>query len=156
FVTANLYLPLRGQPPYPAVLYPLGHEIGAKAYPVWQQMLVTLARRGYVALAWDPLGQGERIQTYDPDWKDSKFHASTLEHTELGVQCLLIGDHLARYTIWDGLRALDYLVSRKEVDTARVGVAGNSGGGTHSTYVSALDDRISAAAPSCYTSSWSR
>ena len=156
FVTANLYLPARGQPPYPAVLYPLGHETGAKAYPVWQQMLATLARRGYVALAWDPLGQGERIQTYDPDYKDSKFHASTLEHTEIGVQCLLTGDHIAKYTIWDGLRALDYLLSRKEVDPARVGAAGNSGGGTHTTYISALDDRIKVAAPSCYTSSWSR
>ncbi len=156
FVTANLYLPAKGRPPYPAVLFPLGHEPGAKAYPVWQQILVTLARNGYVALTWDPLGQGERIQFYDPDWQDSKLRSSTLEHTELGIQCLLAGDHIARYTIWDGLRALDYLLSRKEVDPRRVACTGNSGGGTHTAYISALDDRIQVTAPSCYISSWSR
>jgi cephalosporin-C deacetylase-like acetyl esterase len=156
FVTANLYLPTRGRPPYPAVLFPLGHEFGAKANPVWQQILVTLAGRGYAVFTWDPIGQGERVQFYDEDWDDSKFHASVVEHTELGVQCLLVGDHVARYTIWDGLRALDYLLSRKEVDPKRVACTGNSGGGTHTAYISALDDRIQVAAPSCYISSWSR
>lgn len=156
FVTANLYVPTRGSPPYPAVLFPLGHELGAKANPTWQQMLVTLARRGYVSLAWDPLGQGERMQYYDPDWQDSKFHASVTEHTELGIQCLLVGEHIARYTIWDGIRALDYLLSRKEVDPKRVACTGNSGGGAHTAYIAAIDDRIQVAAPSCYISSWRR
>ncbi len=156
YVTANLYLPKNGQPPYPAILYPLGHEPGAKAYPIWQQNLATLARKGYVALTWDPLGQGERIQIYDEDLRDSKLRASTTEHTELGIQCLLTGQHVARYTIWDGIRALDYLLSRKEVDPTRVAATGNSGGGTHTTYLSALDDRIRVAAPSCYITSWHR
>jgi cephalosporin-C deacetylase-like acetyl esterase len=154
FVTANLYIPKTGSPPYPAILYPLGHERGGKSNPTWQEMLGSLARRGYVALAWDPLGQAERKQFYDPDWNDSKFFASTVEHTELGAQCMLIGDALARYTIWDGIRALDYLLSRPEVDANRVGVTGNSGGGTHTTYLSALDDRLKVAAPSCYITSW--
>ncbi|MGE5648416.1 MAG: alpha/beta hydrolase family protein [Acidobacteriota bacterium] len=156
YVTANLYVPTRGTPPYPAVLFPLGHEEGAKAHGTWQQILVTLARRGYMALTWDPAGQGERMQFYDPDFEDSKFHASTMEHTELGIQCLLTGDHIARYTVWDGLRALDYLLSRPEVDAKRVACTGNSGGGTHTAYISALDDRIQVAAPSCYMTSWSR
>src|SRR5581483_1275192 len=156
YVTANLYIPTRGTPPFPAILYPLGHEPGGKAYPVWQQMLGSLAQKGFVALTWDPLGQGERSQFYDPDWQDSKLPGSTVEHTVLGTQCLLIGDHIARYTIFDGLRALDYLISRKEVDPSRIGCTGNSGGGTHTTYLSALDDRIQAAAPSCYISSWRR
>src|ERR1022692_4330532 len=154
FVTANLYLPKKGSPPYPAILFPLGHELGGKSHSVWQQVMGSLARRGYVVFAWDPLGQEERVQFYDPDWNDSKFFASTVEHTELGAQCMLIGDALARYTIWDGIRALDYLLSRPEVDSARVGARGNSGGGTHTTYLSALDDRIKVAAPSCYTNSW--
>ncbi len=154
YVTANLYLPKDGKGPYPAILYPLGHENGAKAHETWQIMLATLARKGYVALAWDPLGQGERIQLYDPDIGDSKFRSSTTEHTELGIQCLLTGQHIARYTIWDGIRALDYLLSREEVDPARVAVTGNSGGGTHSAYLSSLDDRIAVAAPSCYITSW--
>jgi cephalosporin-C deacetylase-like acetyl esterase len=153
YVTANLYLPA-GHGPFPAVLYPLGHELGAKAHDTWQQMLVTLARKGYVALAWDPLGQGERIQLYDPDIRDSKVSSSTTEHTEQGIQCLLTGQHIARYTIWDGIRALDYLLSRKEVDAQRIACTGNSGGGTHTAYLSALDDRIRVAAPSCYITSW--
>lgn len=154
FVTANLYIPKKGSAPYPAILFPLGHELGGKSHFAWQQVLGSLARRGYVAFAWDPLGQEERMQFFDPDWNDSKFFASTVEHTELGAQCMLVGDALARYTIWDGMRALDYLLSRPEVDAKRVGVTGNSGGGTHTTYLSALDDRLQVAAPSCYINSW--
>jgi hypothetical protein len=74
----------------------------------------------------------------------------------LGAQALLIGDNLARYTIYDGIRALDYLLSRKEVDPKRVGVTGNSGGGTHTAYLAAMDDRLQAAASSCYMTSWDK
>jgi cephalosporin-C deacetylase-like acetyl esterase len=156
YVTANLYRPTRGQPPYPAVLFPLGHERGGKANPTWQQILVTLAKRGYMCLDWDPIGQGERVQVYDPDFESSKVSSSTTEHTIQGIQCLLAGDALARYTIWDGIRALDYLLSRPEVDSTRVACTGNSGGGTHTAYLSALDDRIQVAMPSCYLTSWGR
>ena len=156
FVTANLYLPKQGKPPYPAVLYPLGHESGSKAHATWQQMLVSLAKKGFVALAWDPIGQGERVQLFDEDFSGSKAIQSTTEHTITGVQCLLTGQNLARYTIWDGMRALDYLLSRPEVDAKRVACTGNSGGGTHTAYLSALDDRIGVAAPSCYITSWRR
>ncbi len=155
YVTANLYVPARGQPPFPAVLYPLGHETGAKSYYVWQQMLGTLAKRGYVGLAWDPVGQGERVQLWDTEAGAPKIaRSSTYEHTMLGIQCVLTGDSLARYTIWDGVRALDYLLSRKEVDPNRIAVTGNSGGGTHTAYLAALDDRIQVAAPSCYLTNW--
>ena len=156
YVTANLYLPVKGKAPYPAILFPLGHERGAKAHQAWQRCLAGLARRGFAALAWDPIGQGERIQMYDEDWHDSKVQASTVEHTIIGAQCLLTGTHVAQYTIWDGMRALDYLLSRPEVDASRVGCTGNSGGGTHTAYLSGLDDRIKVAAPSCYITSWRR
>ena len=156
YVTANLYVPKQGKGPFPAILFPLGHEQGAKAHTAWQQVLVSLARRGFVGLAWDTIGQGERIQLYDLDFGTSKVIHSTTEHTLMGIQCLLIGDTLARYTIWDGLRALDYLVSRPEVDATRIGCTGNSGGGTHTAYLSALEDRIKVAAPSCYLTSWRR
>jgi Acetyl xylan esterase (AXE1) len=156
YVTANLYLPQKGQPPYPGILFPLGHELGAKANPTWQQMLGSLAKKGYVALAWDTVGQGERVQLYDSDFGESKVFRSTTEHTIMGIQCLLAGDNLARYTVWDGMRALDYLLSRKEVDPDRIGCTGNSGGGTHTAYLAALDDRIKVAAPSCYLTSWRR
>ena len=154
YVTANLYLPKTGHPPYPAILYPLGHERGGKTNPTWQQMLGSLATKGFVALAWDPVGQGERLQIFDEDLRESKVGNSTTEHTVVGTQCMLVGDHLARYTIWDGMRALDYLFSRKEVDPARIGLTGNSGGGTHTAYIAALDDRIQVAAPLCYITSW--
>ena len=156
YVTANLYLPKSGAPPYPAILYPLGHESGAKAHQAWQRTLASLARRGFVCLTWDPLGQGERVQMYDEDLHNSKALASTTEHTFIGTECLLTGTHIAQYTIWDGMRALDYLLARPEVDPKRVGCTGNSGGGTHTSYLSALDDRIQVAAPSCYITSWRR
>ena len=156
FVTANLYVPKGGIAPYPAILFPLGHEAGAKAHHAWQSVLVSMARKGYVCLAWEPIGQGERVQLWDEDFKESKVVRSTTEHSILGVQTLLVGESLNRYTIWDGIRALDYLLSRPEVDAKRVGVTGNSGGGTHTAYLAALEDRIQVAAPSCYITSWRR
>jgi cephalosporin-C deacetylase-like acetyl esterase len=156
YVTANLYLPKTSRMHNPAILFPLGHERGAKAHDAWQHVLATFAQRGYVCLAWDTLGQGERIQLWDTDTQQSKVMSSTTEHTILGLQTLLLGDPLARYTAWDGIRALDYLLSRPEVDPKRVGVTGNSGGGTHTAYLAALDDRFAAAAPSCYLTSWRR
>jgi cephalosporin-C deacetylase-like acetyl esterase len=156
YVTGNLYLPKSGSPPYPGVLFPLGHELGGKSNGDWQQTLANFARRGYVCFAWDPIGQGERVQLYDPDVEEGKIPASTDEHTDIGLQCLLIGDNVARYTIWDGIRALDYLLSRPEVDSTRIACTGNSGGGTHTAYLSALDDRIKVAMPSCYITSWRR
>lgn len=157
YVTANLYLPRQGKAPYPAILFPIGHETGAKAHAVWQQILGTFARRGYVALTWDQIGQGERVQHWDQDVGDSKASGgSTTEHTVVGIQTLVTGDAFARYTIWDGIRALDYLLSRPEVDPRRVGVTGNSGGGTHTAYLSALDDRLQVAAPSCFITTWER
>lgn len=156
YVTANLYLPSRGTSPYPGILFPLGHERGAKSNPTWQQVLGSLALKGFVSLAWDTIGQGERVQLYDVDFGESKVFRSTTEHTILGIQGLLAGDSLARYTIWDGIRALDYLLSRSEVDPNRIGCTGNSGGGTHTAYLAALDDRIHVAAPSCYLTSWRR
>ena len=156
YVTASLYLPKKGTGPYPAILFPLGHEAGASSHEAWQYVLGSFATKGFVALAWDPISQGERVQFYDPDLRASRLTQSTREHTMLGVQCLVTGDNIARYTIWDGMRALDYLLSRKEVDPQRVGVTGNSGGGTHSAYLAALDDRLKVAAPSCYITNWER
>ncbi len=156
YVTANLYLPKNGTGPFPAILFPLGHEAGAKSHEAWQYVLGSFATKGFVALAWDPISQGERLQFYDPDLRASRLVASTREHTMLGVQTLVTGDSIARYTIWDGIRALDYLISRKEVDPERVGVTGNSGGGTHTAYLAAIDDRLKVAAPSCYITNWSR
>jgi dienelactone hydrolase len=80
----------------------------------------------------------------------------TTEHTMAGIGALLVGRQLATDRIWDGFRALDYLASRPEVDPARLGCTGNSGGGTMTAYLMALDERISVAAPSCYITSLER
>lgn len=154
YVTANLYLPETGNAPYPGILMPLGHERGGKAHDAWQRLAITFARNGFVILLYEPVSQGERVQLYDPDLGESKVRNSTNEHTLAGTQCLLLGHSFARHVIWDGLRALDYLVSRSEVDSSRIGCTGNSGGGTLTAYLSSLDDRIKVAAPSCYLTNW--
>ncbi|MCI0696367.1 acetylxylan esterase, partial [candidate division KSB1 bacterium] len=154
YVTANLYVPETGRAPYPAILMPLGHESGGKAHEAWQRLAITFVKNGFVMLLFEPVGQGERVQLYDPDLGESKVIRSTDEHTLAGTQCLLLGHSFARHVIWDAMRALDYLVSRPEVDSSRVGITGNSGGGTMTAYMSALDDRIKVAAPSCYLTNW--
>jgi cephalosporin-C deacetylase-like acetyl esterase len=154
YVTANLYVPETGRAPYPAILMPLGHEDGGKAHEAWQRVAITLVKNGFVLLLFEPVSQGERVQLYDADFGESKVRWATSEHTLAGTQCLLLGHSLARHTVWDAMRALDYLVSRPEVDAQRIGCTGNSGGGTMTAYLAALEDRIKVAAPSCYLTNW--
>jgi dienelactone hydrolase len=102
----------------------------------------------------DPLGQGERLQHYDPELRASRAGSSTDEHNQAALRASLVGDQVARYFIWDAMRALDYLLTRPEVDPARVGATGCSGGGTVATYLAALDQRVKAAAIACYLTDW--
>ncbi len=153
-VTAVLYLP-EGQPPFPGVLLPCGHSANGKAAEAYQRACILLAKHGLAVLCYDPIGQGERIQLLDPQGKPA-VAGSTSEHTMAGVGALLVGRQTATYRIWDGIRSLDYLASRPEVDPQRLGCTGNSGGGTLTAYLMALDDRIRAAAPSCYITSLER
>src|SRR5262245_59956472 len=151
FVTANLYRPDR-QGRYPAVLFPLGHWDEGKVAA--QLTAANLAAKGFVVLAFDPLGQGERQQAYDRRLGRSLAGGSVIQHFMNGATSLLIGQSFARYRIWDAKRALDYLLSRPEVDPEKVGCTGCSGGGTITTYISALDPRIKVAAPACYMNSF--
>jgi dienelactone hydrolase len=153
-VTANLYLP-DSPPPYPGVLVPCGHTETGKAGETYQRMSILLARNGMAALCYDPIGQGERAQWLDASGKPA-VKGSTTEHTLAGIGALLVGRTAAGYRFWDGVRSLDYLASRPEIDPARLGCTGNSGGGTMTAYLMALDDRIVAAAPSCYITSLER
>jgi len=147
-VTANLYVPKSGKPPYPGVLVPCGHSANGKAMDAYQSISILLASNGFVALIYDPIGQGERIQTFGADGKPAA--SGTGEHTLVDIGARLIGRSAAHYRIWDGIRSIDYLCSRPEVDSNRIGCTGNSGGGTLTSYLMATDDRISPAAPSCY------
>jgi len=151
YVTADLYRPNRpGR--YPAVLLPPGHTQAGKTEP--KQIAANLAAKGFVALAYDPVGQGEREQTYDRKLGRPLGGWSVNEHMQNGEQCILIGESVARYFIWDSKRAVDYLLTRPDVDGERIGCAGCSGGGTQTTYVGAFDPRVKAVAPACYINSY--
>ncbi len=154
FVTALLYLPAKTTKPVPGVLIPCGHSSNGKAAGSYQLLGMSLARHGMAALCYDPIGQGERYQLLDD--KGKRRFRSTDEHTLVGVGSILVGRNTATYRIWDGVRALDYLESRKEVDGKKLGCAGNSGGGTLTEYLMALDDRIVAAAPGCSVTTFER
>ena len=155
-VTAALFMPTTGKPPYPAVLGVAGHSDTGKAHPLYQTAWAAMAMRGFAVLAYDPPGQGERSEYWDSVTQRSRTGIGTREHTMAGMQCLLTGTGIARYEIWDGIRAFDYLLSRSEIDPKRIAVAGNSGGGTQSAYLAALEPRLAAAAPSCYITSWEK
>ena len=151
FITANLYKPNRpGR--HPAILFPLGHWDEGKV--AVQLFAANLAAKGFVVLVYDPVGQGERQQAYDRRLGRSLAGGSTTQHFMNGATSLLAGQSFARYRIWDAKRALDYLLSRPEVDTEKIGCTGCSGGGTVTTYISALDERIKVAAPACYLNSY--
>jgi cephalosporin-C deacetylase-like acetyl esterase len=151
-VTANLYLPA-GKGPFPVVLMPIGHSASGKVAS--QNIAVMLAKQGIASFPYDPIGQGERRQLLDEKGK-AFISSMTNEHTLIGVGALLNGESTASYRIWDGIRALDYLCSRPEIDWKHIGCTGVSGGGTLTSYLMALDERILAAAPSCYITSLDR
>lgn len=145
FVTANLYLPSTGKAPYPTILAPIGHSANGKAAMRYQYAYQTLARKEYIVLTWDPWGQGERIQYLAPGTNHTRFHAISMEHTQAGRPMILFGNGLALYLAWDGIRGLDYLLTRPEVDAKRIGCTGQSGGGTMTMFLGAMEPRIHAA-----------
>jgi cephalosporin-C deacetylase-like acetyl esterase len=148
-VTANVYRPLRLAGRTGAVLFLCGHAEAAKSYPFYQAACQRLARNGLVALAMDPIGQGERKSYLARDGAEL-VRWGVPEHTYAGVQCWWLGQSIARYFVHDARRAIDYLVGRPEVDAARIGVTGNSGGGTQATWLMLLEPRLAAAAPGTY------
>ncbi|HVN79547.1 MAG TPA: acetylxylan esterase [Terriglobia bacterium] len=156
YVTGCLFIPEARKGKSPAILDVLGHTDIAFRAPGYQQLLLNLVKKGFVVFAMDPIGQGERLQYYDSAQRRSLVGGPTTEHSYLGNQCFLSGGSAAHYFTWDGIRAIDYLVSRPEVDAARIGVTGISGGGTQTSYIAAFDERVLAAAPTCYITSYQR
>lgn len=150
FVTAILFLPAadRSPPPWPGVLIPCGHAKAAKGHDAYQTMGALLALNGMAALVFDPIDQGERGQCLGEGGWPKVW--GTKAHSMVGIGSTLLGRNTAWFEIWDGMAAIDYLQSRPEIDPQRIGCTGNSGGGTQTSYLMALDDRIVAAAPSCY------
>ena len=139
---------------YPAIVMAPGHAASGKVGDY--AMAATFARNGFVVLSYDPIGQGERLQYPDPATLSKGLAAGSLatrptgEHGEAGLQPTLIGDAVARYFTWDGVRAVDYLISRPEVDAERIGAFGCSGGGAMTALLGAADPRVKAVATACY------
>ena len=150
-VTGNFLLPKGHTEKLPAILFLCGHADEGKAYHVYQTAARSLAACGFAVLAIDPIGQGERKQFNNI--KERKFNP-TEQHNLIGKQLFPVGEDLFSWFVWDSMRAIDYLESRPEVDSERIGVHGNSGGGTQTIWIAALDSRISWAAPSSAVTTW--
>jgi dienelactone hydrolase len=168
-LTGNLYLP-ETPAPWPAVLVPCGHSHDGKAAGQYQLISKLLARNGMAAFCYDPIGQGERYQLLAKDAERSTFEDAPqvkvphpaarflciTEHTLTTISSTLVGSNAAQFRIWDGMRVIDYLQSRSDIIADKIGCTGNSGGGTETAYLMALDDRILAAAPGCYLTSFKK
>ncbi len=154
-VSANLYLPLSAPGPLPGVLFPCGHSGNGKAYPLYVEACIRLAREGYAVLIYDPVNQGERdlysaLETGGRVTRENPCSG----HNIIGRQLHASGDWLGAWMVWDGLRGADLLAQHPEVDGARLAVAGQSGGGTLSAYLWAMDPRFRAVASSCWCTSY--
>jgi hypothetical protein len=138
----HLYLPRRSTFPAPAVLYSPGHwMIHGKTEPDIQACCIGLAKLGFVVLVFDPIGQGERGASFE-------------DHGRRDL--LLLGHSQEGLMVWESMRAIDYLLSRPEVDGNRIGMTGASGGGLNTVYTCAVDDRIAVSIPVCYVTSFGR
>jgi cephalosporin-C deacetylase-like acetyl esterase len=147
-VTGIVYRPATGKGPFPAIILQPGHGSDGKLGN--HGFAANFARAGFVVLSIDIVGEGERLQHYDPEIGASKVGRPTGEHSMAFGQALPIGGHVARYFLQDAVRGVDYLMSRPDVDDRRIGAFGCSGGGTMTAYLAALDTRIRAAAVGCY------
>jgi cephalosporin-C deacetylase-like acetyl esterase len=146
WVTGNFYVPSTGAGTFPGVISPCGHYPLSRMEPAYQAVYINLVKAGFVVLAYDPIGQGERRQYWNPQTNQTEIAtASTYEHSMPGQILLLMGEDLTHYRIWDGMRAIDYLETRPEVDKSRIACAGHSGGGTLTLFISALDERVKCA-----------
>ena len=153
YVVGHLFLPdaEKFAPLYPCVMMPMGHSDNGILNLRYATHAAMTARAGLAVFSWDPIGQGERRQI-DRRY-DAQFSECAREHSSLGARGWLVGWNFSRFRIWDAVRAVDYVLTRKEIDGKRLGVMGTSGGGTMSAYMQALDNRISVGFPNCFVSS---
>ncbi len=141
YVTANLYRPKEVKEKLPAILYVCGHgavrkgniSFGNKC--AYSHYGVAFAKRGYVCLVIDTVQLGEIEGIHHGTYRYGMWWWNNRGYTPAGVEA------------WNSMRAIDYLQSRPEVDPARIGITGRSGGGAYSWWTAAIDDRIQAAVP---------
>lgn len=151
FVTANCYLPKQCEKHAPAVLFLCGHSDTGKALPGYQKVCRDLVANGFMVLAIDPIGQGERLQ-YVRDGVNTQY-SNTVEHSYAALPFTLQGASVARHFVWDAIRGIDYLIERGDVDENRIGAVGNSGGGTQTALLTLLEPRLAASMPCTWITS---
>lgn len=149
-VSANLYLPKNLSFPRPAVLNVIGHEAEGKAADKTQRLSVAQVRNGFVVLTIDCLGQGERQISDYASWSSAPGNA----HQIIGTQAFICGTNVFNIMVWDAIRAIDYLISRPEVNAEKICITGHSGGGMMSTYILPFEDRIAVSVPTCNPNTW--
>jgi dienelactone hydrolase len=147
-VSAACYVPDGLSVPAPGVLFLCGHSDNGKAHEHYQKVARDLARNGFVVLAIDPIGQGERLQYWEND--EAQQTICTFEHTHAGFPFVLMGASVARHFVWDAIRGFDYLAGRGDVDETRIAATGNSGGGTQTCYLMLAEPRLAAAIPATF------
>ncbi|MBR4223163.1 MAG: prolyl oligopeptidase family serine peptidase, partial [Victivallales bacterium] len=152
-VSANLYIPDGLTEAAPAVLGACGHSGLGKACEAYQKYAIRLAKNGFVVLIYDPVHQGERDQYVNLDYLGAGAGLCAA-HNVMAKQLELVGESMPAWRMWDGIRALDYLLTRPEVDPSRVGITGNSGGGTLTEWIWANEPRLAFAAPSCHVTTF--
>ncbi len=141
YVTANLYLPKTAPGKLPGILYVCGHSrvatngVSCGSKTGYQHHGAWFARNGYVCLTIDTVQLGEIEGLHHGTYREGLWWWNARGYTPAGIET------------WNGIRALDCLASRPEVDPARLGVTGRSGGGAYSWFVAALDERVRVAAP---------
>lgn len=145
WVTGNLYLPTSSRGPFPGIISPCGHYPMARMMPQYQSAYISLVKSGFAVLAYDPIGQGERRQYWNPATDVTEVGGPIFEHSMPGQLLLLLGETLTGYLVWEGMRAIDYLLARAEVDPTRIGCVGHSGGGTMTKFIAVADERVQCA-----------
>ncbi|MEO8206249.1 MAG: acetylxylan esterase [Chthoniobacterales bacterium] len=149
-VTANLYVPDNLKKQVPGILGSCGHTENGKGGNGYQHFNQRLVQAGMVSILFDPISQGERNQHMALPVKTYARRSCVTSHCVVGNQLELADEFFGAWRAWDGIRVLDYLASRPEVDVDRLGMTGNSGGGTMTSWIWGLEDRLKVGAPSCF------
>lgn len=140
YVVGNVYRPAKISGPLPAVLYLCGHTKGKVNQP-YQANPRWFGQHGYVALVLDPIQLGESQGLHHGTYREGRWDWQSRGYTPAGTE------------VWNAMRALDYLETREDVDSARMGVTGLSGGGVISWCLGAADERVKVVVPVCQSGS---
>jgi len=142
YVTGNLYRPKNAAGRLPAVLCPHGHwtygRLENQQLNSGPARAATFARQGYVAFTWDMVGYND---------SSAISHKFAIGHRNGFDRNTLWSVNLLGLQLWNSIRAIDLLITLPEVDPERIACTGESGGGTQTFLIAAVDERIRLASP---------